>query len=827
VSVEDQKLLKSILNEQLQSHFQMEYKDHCMTKGETDAVFVDFLGGEDNVNYEEVVDFETLRTYLVDKLAEYNGKPKVTKMDIVLFRDAVIHISKIYRVLNLKRGHALLVGVGGSGRHSLTRLSAFIANMNADQLEIRRDFTLRDFRAKLKELYELSAFKGKWTLKTVFIFSDNDVVHESFLEDIQNTLNSGVVPNLFVTEELNRMREEGLIMKKYKEDGRTNEAPDAVNEWFFNRVKDNMHLSICMSPVGEAFKSYIRQYPALINNTTIDWFMPWPEEALIEVANKFLNQIDLPQEKVQPLANLCGYAHAVTQAKAELMEKELKRIFYVTPTNFIELLKGFDKLLTQKRKEVFTQINKLKNGLGRLEVAREDVKIMTQESEVSRTEVSKTQADVQQLVQEANKEREIAEAKSKFIQEESIKIEAEAQIANNLAAAADAELAKAMPNLIAANNAVKSLDKKFIAEMKALNKPPSGVDTVMDAVMVFLEKPTGWASVKKELQDTQFLSNIMDLDKERIQAKTLKKIETYTREAEFTPEYMTKKSAAAAALCTWVRAIEDYAKCLKIVNPKREKKAIAEQTVARLRENLAKYEEEFAVLQARLDQLDATINEKTRVMDELKNNLLALQSKIERGDKLVTSLQEEKANWIVRLASFEQSESCLIGDCVLAAAFMSYGGPFPSNYRNSLSEMWYDKIVDEMIAYTKGQGFSEFMASKALSRKWQQDGLPTDDFSTENGVFVTRGLRWALNIDPQIQANKWIKKMCDDLIVADVKDADYLKKMENAIQKGQTILLQDVGEYLDPTLDNVLNKSLIQHGKRWAVKFGANEIEYN
>jgi dynein heavy chain len=289
------------------------------------------------------------------------------------------------------------------------------------------------------------------------------------------------------------------------------------------------------------------------------------------------------------------------------MEKELKRIFYVTPTNFIELLKGFEKLLNQKRKEVQTQITKLKNGLGRLEVAREDVKIMTQESEVSRVEVSKTQADVQQLVQEANKEREQAEAKSKFIQEESIKIEAEAQIANNLAAAADAELAKAMPNLIAANDAVRSLDKKFIAEMKSLNKPPGGVDTVMDAVMVFLEKPTGWPSVKKELQDTQFLTNIMDLDKERIQQKTLKKIESYTQKPEFTPEYMGKKSAAAAALCIWVRAIEDYAKCLKVVNPKREKKAIAEQTVARLRENLAKYEEEFAVLQARLDQLDTTI----------------------------------------------------------------------------------------------------------------------------------------------------------------------------------------------------------------------------
>jgi len=59
-----------------------------------------------------------------------------------------------------------------------------------------------------------------------------------------------------------------------------------------------------------------------------------------------------------------------------------------------------------------------------------------------------------------------------------------------------------MPSLNAANGAVASLDKKYIAEMKALNKPPRGVDTVMDAVMVFLEKPTGWTSVKKELNDT-------------------------------------------------------------------------------------------------------------------------------------------------------------------------------------------------------------------------------------------------------------------------------------------------------------------------------------
>lgn len=147
-----------------------------MTQGETDAVFVDFLQSEDTANYEEVSDFNQLREYLLAKLEAYNSQPKTQKMDIVLFKDAIIHVAKIYRVLNLKRGHCLLVGVGGSGRHSLTRLSSYVAQMNCDQLEITRGFNLRDFRTKLKDLYELSAFKGKWYLKTTFIFSDNDVV---------------------------------------------------------------------------------------------------------------------------------------------------------------------------------------------------------------------------------------------------------------------------------------------------------------------------------------------------------------------------------------------------------------------------------------------------------------------------------------------------------------------------------------------------------------------------------------------------------------------------------------------------------------------------
>ena len=104
----------------------------------------------------------------------------------------------------------------------------------------------------------------------------------------------------------------------------------------------------------------------------------------------------------------------------------------------------------------------------------------------------------------------------------------------------------------------------------------------MDAVMVFLGHPIGWPSVKKALNDTGFLKSIIEFDKDAIDTRTLKKIETYTKDNDFTPEFMNTKSAAAGALCTWVRAIEDYAKCLKVVNPKREKKAIAEANLLRM-----------------------------------------------------------------------------------------------------------------------------------------------------------------------------------------------------------------------------------------------------
>lgn len=132
------------------------------------------------------------------------------------------------------------------------------------------------------------------------------------------------------------------------------------------------------------------------------------------------------------------------------------------------------------------------------------------------------------------------------------------------------------------------------------------------------------------------------------------------------------------------------------------------------------------------------------------------------------------------------------------------------------------------IPFTRGFDFADFMAGAAQAREWQINGLPTDKFSTENGVFVTKGIRWSLNIDPQTQAMNWIKRTeGDSLVIADFKDNNYIKKIEVGVQHGRQVLMCDVGEEMDPVLDNILMKSLIQIGKNSYVKVGDKELEYD
>ena len=133
-------------------------------------------------------------------LQEYNYDENHIEMSLVLFEDALSHLTKIFRIVRIPLGHALLVGYGGSGKQSLTRLSAFTAKYRLFTITLTRGYKEKEFREDLKLLFTYLC-EGP----VLFMFTDAHVLEEGFLELINNLLTIGMVPALFEEDDKKAM----------------------------------------------------------------------------------------------------------------------------------------------------------------------------------------------------------------------------------------------------------------------------------------------------------------------------------------------------------------------------------------------------------------------------------------------------------------------------------------------------------------------------------------------------------------------------------------------------------------------------------------------
>lgn len=180
-------------------------------------------------------------------MEQYNENVRGGSLDLVFFRDALVHLMIISRIIRTPRGNALLVGVGGSGKQSLTKLAAYVANYKHFQILLSRVYNLNNFMEDLKYLYKITGAEGQGL---AFIFTDNDIKEENFLECLNNVLSSGEIANLFAKDELDEIQS-GLIpvMKKvYPKRIPTN---DILYDFFISRARSNLHIVLCFSPVSD------------------------------------------------------------------------------------------------------------------------------------------------------------------------------------------------------------------------------------------------------------------------------------------------------------------------------------------------------------------------------------------------------------------------------------------------------------------------------------------------------------------------------------------------------------------------------------------------
>ncbi|KAJ1482173.1 P-loop containing dynein motor region D4-domain-containing protein [Baffinella frigidus] len=242
----------------------------------------------ENRKYQPVASMDLATSIIKEFMEDYNQISK-SPMELVLFGYVVEHICR----------HALLVGVGGSGRQSLTRLAAFISDFAIFSIEITKNYGTEAWFDDLKTVFTKAGFDDLKTVFTkagsedkrmVFLFTDSQIVMESQLEDVNNILNTGSVPNLFAADEVMGILD--AVSTKARAAGR-GLTPTDTFEFFIDQCRKNMHVVLCMSPIGSGLRDRIRQFPSLVNCCTIDWFFPWPAEGLIAVAQQALTTIGL------------------------------------------------------------------------------------------------------------------------------------------------------------------------------------------------------------------------------------------------------------------------------------------------------------------------------------------------------------------------------------------------------------------------------------------------------------------------------------------------------------------------------------------------------
>ena len=184
----------------------------------------------------------------------------------------------------------------------------------------------------------------------MFLFTDTQIKEESFLEDINNLLNAGEVPNLFPLDEKQEITEKMRALDRQRDKAKqTDGSPVALFNMFVERCRNQLHIVLAMSPIGEAFRNRLRKFPSLVNCCTIDWFQPWPQDALEAVANKAFEEIDLSASDLRGCIESCKYFHMSTLKLSARFHSQLGRYNYVTPTSYLELIGTFKGLLDKQR----------------------------------------------------------------------------------------------------------------------------------------------------------------------------------------------------------------------------------------------------------------------------------------------------------------------------------------------------------------------------------------------------------------------------------------------------------------------------------------------
>ena len=231
----------------------------------------------------------------------------------------------------------------------------------------------------MKELVKRSGIDGK---NIMLLLTDAQMKPSFVLEDINNLLNQGEIPNLYAADEKAAFVEK--LRPIAKKDGRMDLYNKGVAEQFFDffaeRTRAHLHIVMAMSPIGNTLRERVRNFPSVVNCCTIDYYTEWPDEALEAVAENNLDEIELEEKEKTNIIHICKKMHNDVKELSGVYLREHKRYNYVTPTTYLDLVLTYNQLMKSQggylkdlQNDYNMGINKLVFTANEVERIREDI----------------------------------------------------------------------------------------------------------------------------------------------------------------------------------------------------------------------------------------------------------------------------------------------------------------------------------------------------------------------------------------------------------------------------------------------------------------------
>lgn len=363
----------------------------------------------------------------------------------------------------------------------------------------------------------------------------------------------------------------------------------------------------------------------------------------------------------------------------------------------------------------------------------------------------------------------------------------------------------------------------------------------MDCVLLFFQRPLdrvvpdkdgrhcpnpSWAQSLK-MMTGDFLNTVLDFNKDIINEESIELAEPYQHMEDYHFEAAKNVCGNVAGLLSWTVAMTKFFDINKEVVPLKDNLIVQEKrlkiAMIDLNEAQEKLDEKQRELNAALEQYNAAMTEKQQLMDDAET----CRRKMETASALINGLADEKERWTEQSKEFKAVIVRLVGDTVICTGFLSYQGPFNQDYRNVMTKEWQKLLTDKRIPFSPSINVVDYLTSSQQMQEWASQNLPSDDLSIQNAIIVTKAARFPLLIDPQGQGKTWIKTMEADneLQITTMNHKYFRQHFEDALSLGRPLLIEDIGEELDPALDNTLEKNFIKSGSILKVKVGDKEVD--